>query len=271
MPIERRDILPGYSISRILKGSWHLSSGHGPGIERDQAIRDMAAFVEAGVTTFDCADIYTGVEVLIGRFRAAMREAGEHALLERHKVHTKFVPDLDKLATITEFATGGLRPDLVAYLDIDVQAGLRRKQQHAQDVDPVGLPRVQPGVQHIDAHVRARIAGLKPGFYTRIGAAVRHSASGLAKRPNRKKLLLVLTDGRPNDLDHYEGRYGIEDTRRAVIEARRQGLAVFGVTVDAKARAYFPYIFGANGFAIVSRPESLSAALPIVWQHLVSG
>jgi hypothetical protein len=47
MPIERRDILPGYSISRILKGSWHLSSGHGPGIERDQAIRDMAAFVEA--------------------------------------------------------------------------------------------------------------------------------------------------------------------------------------------------------------------------------
>lgn len=117
--------------------------------------------------------------------------------------------------------------------------------------------------------MRARIAGLKPGFYTRIGAAIRHTTQGLAKRPNRKKLLLVLTDGRPNDLDHYEGRYGIEDTRRAVLEARRMGLAVFGVTVDAKARSYFPYIFGANGFSIVGRPEALATALPVVWQHLV--
>lgn len=123
----------------------------------------------------------------------------------------------------------------------------------------------------VDEHVRARIAALKPGFYTRIGAAVRHTAAELARRPNRKKLLLVLTDGRPNDLDHYEGRYGIEDTRRAVLDARRQGLAVFGVTVDAKARSYFPYIFGANGFAIVGRPEALAAALPVVWQHLVMG
>lgn len=125
--------------------------------------------------------------------------------------------------------------------------------------------------ESVDEHVRARIAALKPGFYTRIGAAVRHAASELTRRPNRKKLLLVLTDGRPNDLDHYEGRYGIEDTRRAVLEARRQGLAVFGVTVDAKARSYFPYIFGASGFAIVSRPEALSTALPVVWQHLVNG
>lgn len=123
----------------------------------------------------------------------------------------------------------------------------------------------------VDEHVRARIAALKPGFYTRIGAAVRHSAAELAQRSNRKKLLLVLTDGRPNDLDHYEGRYGIEDSRRAVLEARRQGLAVFGVTVDAKARSYFPYIFGANGFAIVGRPDDLAAALPVVWQHLVTG
>ena len=95
MHIERREILPSYGISRILKGSWHLSSGHGPGIEREQAIRDMAAFVEAGVTTFDCADHYLGVEQLIGDFRR------KHPQLARNlQVHTKYVPDWDALPTL---------------------------------------------------------------------------------------------------------------------------------------------------------------------------
>ena len=88
MHIERREILPSYGISRILKGSWHLSSGHGPGIEREQAIRDMAAFVEAGVTTFDCADHYLGVEQLIGDFRR------KHPQLARNlPVLSKRTPD----------------------------------------------------------------------------------------------------------------------------------------------------------------------------------
>ena len=66
--VERIELAPGYSISRIIKGGWHLAGGHGI-IDPDQAVRDMAGFVEAGITTFDCADIYTGVEELIGRFR----------------------------------------------------------------------------------------------------------------------------------------------------------------------------------------------------------
>jgi aryl-alcohol dehydrogenase-like predicted oxidoreductase len=82
-----------YRISRLIKGGWHLAGGHGP-IDAAQARRDMAAFVEAGITTFDCADIYTGVEELIGGFRR------EYPALSRQvRVHTKFVPDLDRLAT----------------------------------------------------------------------------------------------------------------------------------------------------------------------------
>jgi aryl-alcohol dehydrogenase-like predicted oxidoreductase len=92
--IPRLDLAPDYSISRLIKGGWHLAGGHGA-IDPAQATRDMAAFVDAGVTTFDCADIYTGVEELIGRFR---REYPEHA--KRIRVHTKFVPDLDRLATV---------------------------------------------------------------------------------------------------------------------------------------------------------------------------
>ncbi len=118
--------------------------------------------------------------------------------------------------------------------------------------------------------VLSRIGALKPGFYTRMGAAVRHVTGELDKRPNEKRLLLVITDGKPNDLDHYEGRYGIEDSARAIREARRAGHAVFGVTIDGKAQDYFPYIFGRNAFSIVSHAGRLTQALPLLYQHLVS-
>ncbi|WP_421580932.1 nitric oxide reductase activation protein NorD, partial [Shinella sp. M31] len=117
--------------------------------------------------------------------------------------------------------------------------------------------------------VEARIAALKPGFYTRIGAAIRHAAAQLRAQPNRRKLLLILTDGKPNDVDHYEGRFALEDSRRAVNEARRTGLSVFGVTVDREAQAYVPAIFGRNGYAIVSNIARLPAALPAIYRGLV--
>jgi aryl-alcohol dehydrogenase-like predicted oxidoreductase len=85
-------LAPNYSISRLIKGGWHLAGGHGA-VDGAQACRDMAAFVDAGFTAFDCADIYTGVEELIGRFR---REFPKQAA--RVRVHTKYVPDLDQLA-----------------------------------------------------------------------------------------------------------------------------------------------------------------------------
>jgi len=118
--------------------------------------------------------------------------------------------------------------------------------------------------------IHRRIAALRPGFYTRMGAAIRHVSAELEKRPNSHRLLLVITDGKPNDLDHYEGRYGVEDTARAIAEARCLGQKVFGVTIDAKAQGYFPFIFGRNAYAIVSRASKLSQALPMLYRHLVA-
>jgi aryl-alcohol dehydrogenase-like predicted oxidoreductase len=92
--MQRVSLSGDYSISRIIKGGWHLAGGHGD-IDPAAAQRDMAAFVDAGVTTFDCADIYTGVESLIGGFR---RNYPEHA--RKIQVHTKFVPDLSDLARV---------------------------------------------------------------------------------------------------------------------------------------------------------------------------
>lgn len=93
--IPRLHLTPDYSISRIIKGGWHLAGGHGA-VDAQNAVADMVRFVEAGITTFDCADIYTGVESLIGDFRR------DHPSLAREvQVHTKFVPDLSSLAILT--------------------------------------------------------------------------------------------------------------------------------------------------------------------------
>lgn len=117
--------------------------------------------------------------------------------------------------------------------------------------------------------VERRLGGLRPGFYTRMGAAIRHVSSELAEQPRKSRLLVVITDGKPNDLDHYEGRHGIEDTAMAVREARRIGQSVFGITVDCDAKAWFPRLFGQGGFAVVPNPEKLILALPAIYRQLV--
>ncbi len=120
-----------------------------------------------------------------------------------------------------------------------------------------------------NAQVLRRITALRPGYYTRMGAALRHTRYLLSQRPERHRLILLLTDGKPNDLDYYEGRYGVEDTRQAVIEARHAGLSVFGITIDHTAQDYFPYLFGRGGYAIIARPDRLSQVLPEIYQQLI--
>lgn len=95
--VETIELAPGYRIPRIVRGGWQLAGGHGD-VDADEAVRDMRAFVDAGLNTFDCADIYTGVEAMYGRFNARERAAGRPPL----QVHTKFVPDYDDLARVDE-------------------------------------------------------------------------------------------------------------------------------------------------------------------------
>ena len=99
MTVERITLRPGHEISRVIRGGWQLAGGHGA-VNPAEAIEDMVAFAEAGITTFDCADIYTGVEEMIGAFRVEYgRRFGAEALA-RIKVHTKLVPDLARLAMV---------------------------------------------------------------------------------------------------------------------------------------------------------------------------
>ena len=112
----------GYAISRVIRGGWQLAGGHGP-IDRARAVDDLIAAFDAGISTFDCADIYTGVEDLYGEFRARLRQTRGEGAAAQVRAHTKLVPDLDSLARIT-------RADIEGIVD----TSLRRLRTEALDL-----------------------------------------------------------------------------------------------------------------------------------------
>jgi nitric oxide reductase NorD protein len=135
----------------------------------------------------------------------------------------------------------------------------------------VRLHQLKTFEQVYDDRTRGCIQALKPGYYTRMGAAIRQATQLLGACKQQRKLLLLLTDGKPNDLDLYEGRYGVEDTRQAVAEARRQGLIPFCITIDRQAGDYLPYMFGAHGYTLIRQPEQLPLRLPQLYRQLTEG
>jgi len=136
--------------------------------------------------------------------------------------------------------------------------------------DPVRVHTLKTFEERYGGAVRGRISAIKPGYYTRMGAAIRHASAMLAAQPAGRRLLLLLTDGKPNDLDKYEGRYGIEDTRQAVLEARRLGLQPFCVTIDAKGNDYLPHLFGNGGYVVIRQPSELPKRLPLLYAQLTA-
>ncbi|BFN25426.1 von Willebrand factor type A domain protein [Pseudomonas sp. SCT] len=139
-------------------------------------------------------------------------------------------------------------------------SSLRRQQVRMQELKSFRQP--------YGDETRGRIQALKPGYYTRMGAAIRQATELLGNCKQRRKLLLLVTDGKPNDLDLYEGRYGVEDTRQAVMEARKQGLLPFCITIDREAGDYLPYMFGANGYTLIKEPQQLPFRLPQLYKQL---
>jgi len=118
--------------------------------------------------------------------------------------------------------------------------------------------------------IRGRVQSIRPGFYTRMGAAIRQATKVLQEQRSSQKLLLILTDGKPNDIDHYEGRFGIEDTHQAIAEANKLGIKPFCITIDQEAEEYLPYLFGRDGFTVILRPAQLPVRLPQLYHQLTS-
>lgn len=116
--------------------------------------------------------------------------------------------------------------------------------------------------------VRERLGGLIPYHYTRMGPAIRHATKELKKEPSKVKLLFLLSDGKPNDLDVYEGRYGIEDTRMAIKEAESEGIVPFCLTVDTSAHEYLTRLFGKGNYVVTSSVDKLTKTLPDLYARI---
>tara|TARA_R110001592_G_scaffold227724_1_gene483999 strand:- start:35267 stop:37087 length:1821 start_codon:yes stop_codon:yes gene_type:complete len=124
--------------------------------------------------------------------------------------------------------------------------------------------------ERYDDGIRGRILAIKPGFYTRMGASIRQAAQILEQQTSQQRLLLIISDGKPNDIDHYEGRYGIEDTRKAIQEAKHLGLQPFCITIDEEGSDYLPYLFGDQGFAVIKDIARLPSLLPKLYLNLTA-
>ena len=122
--------------------------------------------------------------------------------------------------------------------------------------------------EHWGAEVKARLAAMEAGFSTRMGAAMRHAGHYLAHQEADKKLLLVLTDGEPSDIDAKDDRLLIEDARIAVRELDQKGIYTYCITLDPEADEYVTDIFGKNGYTVIDRIDKLPEQLPRLFMSL---
>jgi hypothetical protein len=119
-----------------------------------------------------------------------------------------------------------------------------------------------------DAHVKARMAGMTGQLSTRMGGALRHATQWLKARPSDKRLILLVTDGEPHDIDVHDPKYLMFDAKKAVEEASRAGIFTYCMTVDPKADQYVSRIFGARNYMVVDHIDRLPEKLPALYLRL---
>ncbi|MBE2252470.1 MAG: hypothetical protein IAE78_23255 [Myxococcus sp.] len=106
-----------------------------------------------------------------------------------------------------------------------------------------------------------RLVSLEPHGFTRIGPAIRHATAELSACGARQKLLLLVSDGKPSDVDRYEGAYGVADVHRAVLDGQAAGVVTHALAVDPAAKAWLPAMFGHGRASVVARPDDLVTVL----------
>jgi nitric oxide reductase NorD protein len=121
-----------------------------------------------------------------------------------------------------------------------------------------------------DNDVKDRISNIQAMDYTRMGASIRHLTMLLNKVEAKTKLLITLSDGKPDDVDGYRGTYGIEDTKKALIEARFQGIHTYCITIDEEAMDYLPYMYGKSNFAVINQIDKLPTKVSDIYRKITA-
>ncbi|WP_395733375.1 nitric oxide reductase activation protein NorD [Prosthecobacter sp.] len=108
---------------------------------------------------------------------------------------------------------------------------------------------------------RARLGSLEAQGYTRIGPALRHAQELLIRQPAEKRVIFLITDGRPCDYDRYEGEYGIRDVRKAIENGKRHGIMTHAFAIEKRACEQFPRMFSRQHYDIVPNPRALVTSM----------
>ena len=132
------------------------------------------------------------------------------------------------------------------------------------------LYRIKTFDEAYGADVQARISGIRPQDYTRMGVTIRHLSRLLNEIEARTRILITLSDGKPDDYNDYRGEYGIEDTRRALIEARRDGIHPYCITIDERARDYLPHLYGPAAYTVVDEVAALPRKVADIYRKLTT-
>lgn len=118
------------------------------------------------------------------------------------------------------------------------------------------------------ASARNKIGAIEPGGYTRIGPALRHAGARLDRSDARNKWVILLSDGKPNDYDKYEGKHGIQDIKQALKELNERKINSYALAIEAQAKYYLPQMFGQNHYQILTSPEALLKSLAMLYEKI---
>ncbi len=113
-----------------------------------------------------------------------------------------------------------------------------------------------------------KIGAVEPEGYTRIGTALRHSGALLDKRDTNNKWIILISDGKPNDYDKYEGKYGINDVKQALRELNERNINSYALAIEANAKYYLPQMFGSNHYEILTTPVELLQSLAKLYDKI---
>lgn len=222
-------------------------------------------------------DLDACIEAAVARRVGELPSTHIHGRYERRSRDLSVLLLLDASQSTSERVRDGGQ----TVLDVERQAAALLSQAMSGLGDPFALAafcsdrredvrytRIKDFSQPYDAIVEARLAGLQSGFSTRLGAAIRHAGAELAHQRSYRRLLLVVTDGEPSDIDVEDRRYLVEDAQRAVQGLGKLGINTFCVGLDSSADSYLGRIFGQRNAITIASVERLTDLLPKLYLTL---
>lgn len=217
---------------------------------------DLDALVDAW------ADLASGREMseyLYTRYRNQERNIAVMFMVDMSGSTLGWVNDAERESLVLLCEALQMLGDRYAIYGFSGRTNKRCEVYHIKDFD-----------EAYNVDVRQRISGIRPKAYTRMGVAIRHLGHLLNETRARTKLLITLSDGRPEDYGGYKGKYGIEDTRHALLEMKQGGIHAFCITIDNEAQEYLPHMYGAANYAVIDEVHKLPHKVADIYRRLTT-